>query len=62
MVDGLLQTLGLVTGGHKGTSITSGGALLNSGGLGQGLVVGLDAVDNDSPFSVSVDSSQGLKE
>jgi len=60
VVDVLLETLGLVTRRDEGTGLSGGGALLNTGSLGQGLVVGLHAVDDDSPFPGGVDGSPGL--
>ena len=60
VVDVLLETLGLVAWGDKGTGLSGGGALLNTGSLGQGLVVGLHSVDDDSPFPGGVDGSPGL--
>jgi hypothetical protein len=60
VVDALLQTLGLVAFSNQGAGLSSCGAFLNSGSLGQGLIVGLDSVDNNSPLSVSVDSTEGL--
>ena len=60
MVDVLLETLGLVTRGHQGAAVSGGGALLNPGGLTQGLVVGLDSIDDDPPPAVGVDGALGL--
>jgi len=60
VVDVLLQALGLIAWRDKGTGLSGCGALLNTCGLGQGLVVGLHSVDDDSPFSSSVDGSHGL--
>ena len=60
VVDVLLETLCLVTRGHQGAAVSGGGALLDSGGLTQGLVVGLDSVDDDPPLAVGVDGAQGL--
>ena len=60
MVDVLLETLGLVAGGHQGAGLPSSGALLDPRGLGQSLVVSLHTIDHDPPLAVSVDSSPGL--
>jgi hypothetical protein len=60
VVDGLLQALGLVALWHQGTGGAGGGALLHTGGLGQGLVVSLDVVDDDSPLAMNIDGPQGL--
>jgi hypothetical protein len=60
VVDVLLETLGLVAWGNQGAGLSGSGALLNSGGLGQSLVVGLDTVDDDSPLAMGVDGSPGL--
>ena len=60
VVDVLLETLGLVTRGHQRAAVSGGGALLNPGGLAQGLVVGLDSIDDDSPLAVGVDGALGL--
>lgn len=60
VVDGLLQALGFVALRDQGASRSGGGALFDAGGLGQGLVVGLDVVDHDAPLAVNVDGPQGL--
>jgi len=60
VVDVLLETLGLITRGDQGTGLSGCGALLNTGSLGQGLVVGLHSVDDNSPFPGGVDGSPGL--
>ena len=60
VVDGLLQTLGLVAFGHERARRSGAGALLDAGGLAEGFVVGLDAIDDDPPLAVDVDGSQGL--
>lgn len=59
VVDALLEALGLVTGGHQGASLASSGALLDSGGLGECLVVGLHPVHNHPPLAICVDCSEG---
>lgn len=60
VVDGLLETLSLVTGGNKGTSFASCGALLDTSGLGKSFIMCLNSVNNDSPFSISIDSTKWL--
>ena len=60
VVDVLLQTLGLVAWRDERARLSGSGALLNTGSLGQGLVVGLHSVDDDSPFPGGVDGSPGL--
>jgi len=60
VVDVLLETLGLIAGRDEGTGLSGGGALLNTGSLGQGLVVGLHSVDDDPPFPGGVDGPPGL--
>jgi len=60
VVDVLLETLGLVTWGNEWAGLPSSGALLNTGGLGESLVVGLHSVDDNPPFTVGVDGSLGL--
>jgi len=60
VVDRLLDALGLVAFGNEGTLGAGGGAGLDSGGLGEGLVVSLDVVDHDSPVTVDVDGAEGL--
>ena len=60
MVDGLLEALGLVALWDQGAGGAGGGALLDPGGLGQGLIVGLDLVDHDPPLAVDVDGPLGL--
>lgn len=60
VVDVLLETLGLVTWWHKRTGISGSGTFLNTGSLGQGLVVSLDTVNNNPPLAVGVDGSSWL--
>ena len=60
VVDALLETLGLIAGGHQRASLPRGGALLNPGCLGEGLVVGLDSIHHHPPLAVSVDCPQRL--
>ena len=60
VVDGLLETLGLITGWHKRARLSSSCALLNTSSLGQGLVMSLHSVNNNSPLAVSVDSTKRL--
>ena len=60
VVDGLLQALGLVALGHEGAGGAGGGAVLDAGGLAQGLVVRLDVVDDDPPLAVHVDGAPRL--
>ena len=60
VVDVLLEALGLVAGRDEGAGLSSSGALLNAGGLGESLVVSLHSVDDNPPLSVSVDGSPGL--
>ena len=59
VVDVLLETLGLVARWDQGAGLSSSGALLNPGGLGEGLVVGLDSVDDDSQLAVGNDGYPG---
>jgi len=58
VVDALLETLGLIAGRHERASLPSGGALLNPGCLGEGLVVGLHSIHHHPPLAVSVDCPQ----
>lgn len=60
VVDGLLDALGLVALRDEGALGAGSGAGLDSGGLGEGLVVSLDMVDDDLPIAVDVDGPQGL--
>jgi len=60
VVDVLLDALCLVAFGHQWASRSGGGTLLDASGLGQGLVVGLDVVDDNPPLAVDVDGAQGL--
>jgi len=60
VVDVLLETLGLVAFWNQWAGGSGGGALLNAGSLGEGLVVGLDVVDDDPPLAVDVDGTKGL--
>jgi len=60
VVDGLLQTLGLVALWHQGAWGSLSGALFDASRLGQGFIVSLDLVHNDPPFAVDVDGSLGL--
>jgi len=58
VVDVLLQTLGLVALRHKRASITRSQTFFNTGGLGESFVVSFNIVDNDSPFTFSVDGTK----
>lgn len=60
VVDGLLQALGLVALGHERAGGAGGLAVLDAGGLAEGLVVGLDVVDHDPPLAVHVDGAPRL--
>merc|ERR1712045_630678 len=60
VVDGLLQALGLVALGHEGAGGAGGLAVLDAGGLAEGLVVRLDVVDHDPPLAVHVDGAPRL--
>ena len=60
VVDGLLETLGLITGRHKRARLSSSGTLLNTSSLGKGLIVSLHTVNNNSPLAVSVDNTKRL--
>ena len=60
VVDGFLEALGLVTGWHKGARLSSSGALLNTSSLGEGLIVSLHSVHNNSPLAIGIDSTQRL--
>lgn len=60
VVDVLLKTLGLVAGWDQWAGLPSSGALLDTGGLGESLVVSLHTVDNNPPLAVSVDGSLRL--
>ena len=59
VVDVLLEALGLVTGWHKGASLSSSGALFDPCGLGESLIVGLHSVHHHSPLAVGVDRPEG---
>ena len=60
VVDGLLKALGFITFRDQGTGGSRGGTFLNTGGLGQSFVMGLNVVNHDSPFSVDVNGPQRL--
>lgn len=60
MVDALLQALGLIALRNKRARRARSGALLNTGRLGEGLVVSLDMVDHDPPLAMDVDGTEGL--
>lgn len=60
VVDGFLQALSFITLGNKRTSGSGGGALLDTGSLGKSFVMCLNSVNNDSPFSISIDSTKWL--
>lgn len=60
VVDGFLNAFGFVTFGDQGTGFSGGFTMFNSGGLGQSFIMGFNSVNNDSPFSISVNSSSGL--
>ena len=58
VVDGLLQAFGLIALWYKWAGITRSQTFLNTGGLGESLVVSFNVVDNDSPFAFGVDSTK----
>jgi len=60
VVDGLLQAFGFIALWYKWAGITRSQTFLNTGGLGESLVVSFNVVDNDSPFAFSVDSTKRL--
>jgi len=60
VVDVLLQAFGLVALRYKRAGITRSQAFLNTGGLGESLVVSFNVVDDYSPFTMSVDSTKRL--
>jgi len=60
VVDVLLQAFGFIALRHKRASITRSQTLLNTGGLGESLVVSFNVVDDNSPFTLSVDSTKRL--
>ncbi|CAL4066741.1 unnamed protein product [Meganyctiphanes norvegica] len=57
MVDVLLQAFGFIALRDKRASITRSQTLLNTGCLGESLVVSFNVVDDNSPFTLSVDST-----
>jgi len=59
-IDALLETFGLIAFRNKRASITRSQTFLNTGGLGESLVVSFNVVDDNSPFSLSVDSTKRL--
>jgi len=58
VVDRLLQAFGLVALWYKWAGITRSQTFLNTGGLGESLVVSFNVVDNDSPFAFGVDGTK----
>ena len=60
VVDVLLQAFGLIALRYKRASITRSQTFLNTGGLGESLVVSFNVVDDNSPFTLSVDSTKRL--
>ena len=60
VIDGFLQALGFVALWYEGTGASSCGTFFNASGLSQSFVMSLDVVNNNSPFSVGIDSSQWL--
>jgi len=60
VVDGLLQTLCLVTGGDKGTRLSGSCTLFYTGSLGEGFIVSLHSVNNNSPLPIGVNSTEWL--
>lgn len=60
VVDGLLKALSFITGRHKGTRFSSSGALFNTGSLCEGFIMSLHSVNNNSPLSISINSTQRL--
>jgi len=57
VINGLLYTLSIIAGRYQWTGLSRGITLLYPGGLGEGLVVSLDTVHYDSPFSSCVHCS-----
>jgi len=60
VVDGLLKALGSIALRHQRAGFSRGKTFLDTGGLGKSFIVDFDVVDNDSPFALSVDSTQRL--
>jgi len=58
VIDGLLQALGFIALRYQRAGISRSPTFFNTGGLGKSLIVSLKVVDDDSPFALSVDSSQ----
>jgi len=59
VVDGLLQTLGLVALRHQRTCIGGSETLFDACSLSESLIMGIDIVDNDTPFSLGVEGTKG---
>jgi len=60
VVDVLLQAFGFITLRYKRTGITRSQTFLNTGGLGESLVVSFNIIDDNSPFTLSVDGAKRL--
>jgi len=60
VVDGFLETLCFIASWHKWTGFSGSCALLNASSLGQSLIMSFNTIDNDSPLSISVNSTEGL--
>jgi len=60
VVDVLLKACGFIALRYKRAGITSSKTFLNTGGLGESLVVSFDVIDDNSPFALSVDSTERL--
>lgn len=60
VVDALLDAFGFVAFRNEGARSSGFQALFDARRLGEGFVVGLDAVDDDAPFSVDVHGSERL--
>jgi len=58
VVDVLLQACGFIALRYKRAGITRCQTFLNTGGLGESLVVSFNVVDNDSPFAFGVDGTK----
>ena len=55
-----MKTLGFIALWYKWASRSWSGTFFNASSLGQGFVMSLDSIYDDSPFTSSVDSTEGL--
>lgn len=55
-----MKTLGFVALWYKWACRSRGGTFFNASSLGQGFVMSLDGVNNNSPFAMNINSTKRL--